>query len=213
MKKEIELDELHIKCLNEMPLIVDVLSSTTNRVCEILSVFNKQATLIVEENLKIGWNIQKNDNETFGPTIFPLMHYDITEKKIGVGTGASACFAIRSQISIVKEVEKKNVNFFSVGLGYYCYDNYDIKFDNSFSFYIFKHSIKPKYGGIINDLKFYEDIKNSLSNYKININHEDNGDNKEMIELYFRDFSKENLLETFSTFKESILIPFLKNLP
>ena len=213
MKKEIELDELDIRCLNEMPLIVDVLSSTSNKVSKILSSLYKESTNIIKENTKNNWNIIHNDAATHSPIIFPLMSDDY-EKVVGVGTEAFAYLTIESLIGVNKMIDNREVNFFHCRIALDCYKNVDNEYENYFSFSINKHNIKKRYNGTINNLKFYETIKKQIANkYEVKIEHEENGDELESIQLFVEDFTNEKIDEAFNTFKELVLLPFLKNLP
>jgi len=190
MKRKIELDELDRKCLEEMPLLLEVLSSTSSKVEKFLATYYKDMKEVIHKTLPKNWKIKEKSKLT----------YDVSISDIVL---VNNYYSICGSIHIEKESEEKEI--FYCGLGYYC-STVDDKY-NCYSFHIENETpTKP--------LKFYEEIEESLQeSNEVVIEHQEKADERELIEIRvnINSFSIDKMEETFRIFKESILIPFLKN--
>jgi hypothetical protein len=204
-KNKIQFDELDLKCLNEMPLILDVLSATGNKVTRLLAPFYAEMNEIVKSNLKPSWKVGE---KSYDCLIYPLTSEN--DNKISIKY-FETYFKIESALMLKKIMRGKQTNYFWAFFGYSCYSS-EGDGENCFYFIISKGELKERLGGKINDLKFYNQIKNKLSEYDILIDHPEKGDDNETITLNIDSLSVEKAQEGFRVFKESILIPFLKTL-
>jgi len=204
-KTKIEFDELDIKCLTEMPLILDVISSTGNKITRLFSPLYSEMNELIKSHLKPNWQI---DKKSYDCQIFPLTFE--TSTRISIKTFEQN-FKIESAIILRKIVKGKEVNYFWAYFGYNCFslegDN-----ENQFFFIVEKGNVKERYGGTNQTLKFYSQIKNKLSDYNIEISHPEKGDDTESIVLIVDNFSIDKIQDGFNTFKQSILTPFLKSI-
>ncbi len=195
MKRKIELDELDRKCLEEMPLILDVISSTANKVNKSLLPYYNDLHQMISTKLKGDWKVQEISSHTYKGEIFG----DIKDKSL----------KIYSSIHIVKDSGGKVVDFFYCQFGYTCENDEGAR--KYFSFWIIKDDLSGKKGSNIQKESFYEELKESLS-YDIDYCHSDKGDETEYIEIKTEEISEEKIETIFEIFKSSILIPFIKKL-
>ena len=204
-KTKITFDELEINCLTEMPLLLDVISSTGNKITRIFEPFQKEMNEIIKTELKPNWEISK---KSFDCLIFPLT--DQEELKINI-TSFDTNLKIECATKLVKIEKGKEVNFFWAYFGYKCF-NEEEESTNIFYFNVTKSNIKERFGGAINELKFYKDIKSKCKDYNIEISHPDIGDELEDIELQITEFSIEKITDGFETYRDNILTPFLQTM-
>lgn len=202
-KTKITFDELEINCLTEMPLILDVISSTGNKITRIFEPFQKEMNEIIKKDLKLNWEISK---KSYDCLIFPLT--DQEENKISIKS-FDTTFKIECATLVSKNDKGKEINFFWAYFGYRC-SNEEEESTNTFYFNITKGNIKERFGGAINELKFYNEIKSKCKDYNIAISHPEKGDEMEDIELQITEFSVEKITDGFETFRDNILSTFLK---
>ena len=202
-KTKITFDELEINCLTEMPLLLDVISSTGNKITRIFEPFQKEMNEIIKKELKPNWEISK---KSYDCLIFPLT--DQEENKISIKS-FDTTFKIESATLLSKIEKGKEINFFWAYFGYKCFIEEE-ESTNTFYFNITKGNIKERFGGAINELKFYNDIKLKCRDYNIEISHPDKGDELEDIELQITEFSIEKITDGFETYRDNILTTFLK---
>jgi|GEM_PF-3013084 len=195
MKRKIELDELDKKCLEEMPLLLDIISSTANKVNKSLLPYYNDLHHIISTKLKGDWVIHENSSYTYKGEILG----DIKDKSL----------QILSSIHIVKDSAGIVVDFFYCQFGYTCGNEEDA--GKYFSFYLLKDDLSGKRGSSIQKESFYKELKESLS-YDIDYCHSDKGDETEYIEIKTVEISEEKIETIFEIFKSSILIPFIKKL-
>lgn len=207
-KNKIQFDELDIKCINQMPLILDAISSTGNKITRVISPFRSELKEFIIPYLKSGWRFsEKSSNLEITPLTSENKTMDI---KI-----LEEYFQIESTMEFSKMSGKKELNFFWICYGYYCFrDNEtDVEGSNYFYFNINRTKLKT-YGGVVNNLKFYDQIKRKIQGDEIEVEvyHPENGDDMEQIELSISNFSVDKIQEGFDVFKRSILTPFLKSI-
>jgi hypothetical protein len=112
---KIQFDELDLKCLNEMPLILDVISSTGNKITKILSPFYSEMNELIKMNLNPNWHVGKKSYECL---IFPLTSQQ-SIGKINIEFLETE-FKIESAINIIKIVKGKEIDSIWVECGYNC---------------------------------------------------------------------------------------------
>lgn len=203
---KIEFDELDLKCLTEMPLILEVISSTGNRVARLFESLYPIMREMIQNDLKSEWRI--NNRASYECKIFPFTR----ENKPAFSIDSfETRLKIESAVSIEKVVNEKVISFFWPYFAYEC-EVSEKESTHAFYFSVEKTDNSEKLGGILNALEFYKKIKTNLKDYKIVIEHPEKGDDHEYIALYVEDFSVEKIKEGFNVFCESILKPFLKSL-
>jgi hypothetical protein len=202
---KIQFDDLDLKCLTEMPLILEVISATGNKLTRLFMPLYSEMNKLIKTNLKSNWEIGK---DSFECRIFPLTSQEGTRLNI---IEFETAFKIESALYLSKKVNGKEVNNFWAYFGYNCCkDEYETA--NYFYFSICKVNLSDKYGGVLQELNFYNKIQSQLTDYTIEIEHRDKGDKREKIELHIDDFSIEKIQDGFNVFKKLMLIPFLKTI-
>ncbi|MGB3948498.1 MAG: hypothetical protein WBM13_10970 [Bacteroidia bacterium] len=210
-KKIVQFDELDLKCLNEMPLIINVMSTTGNKVAKLLSSFYVDMNEFLKDTLNTNSNLEIGI-KSYEFLVLPFISQDIL-KKIKIESFDSV-FQIESGIHLIKKSQDGLTKEFWLRFGYFCcVPEEDEDVDNYFYFSIENENSQEKIGGIINDLFFYEKIKNKLNDYTVVVLHpEKEKDSIEQIYLQIEDFSIKKIQDSYCVFKESILTPFLEKL-
>ena len=211
MKKEIKLNELDIKCLEEMPLILKVLATTGNKLGRILEPITKEVKELIDDKLnqKKGWILSTKIG--YEEKYFPFTSHDGKKPSFEVNELDNS-FRIETAMFIEKKNEEdKIINDFWLIYGYKCLIE-DDKQKNNFYFLLRRDEVK-KNRAPINKYQFYTDIEKVMTeNYEIDIWHPENGFETEWIELSIKEKSVSALMDGYQNFKDLILIPFLKTL-
>lgn len=200
--EKIIFDELDKKCIEELPIIIEVLASTFNKIARLFSIYFKEIEEILTKELKNkkSWEVKKIKENHF----FPFNYY---EEKI---TNLNNSFFIINRIVVTKLVNKNEKNNFIVEIGYLYADIDDEPKSNSFYFSIYKEDWAIKKYGKMYDLSFYENIKNK--NLNIDFWYPDDDYVDEGIEIVCKEVNENKLDQTFETYKTQILKPYLNNL-
>lgn len=207
--KNIEFDELDLKCLNEMPLLIDVLASTGNKVGKLLSNYHNDLKNVLSDTLPKGWSISNSSNskDSYEILYFPITdEYDMPKIKINT---LSSQIRIESCFKIIKEGQKGV--FLWLFFGYLCY-SYEEEIINTFYFSFSKSEIKEKNGGTLNTLDFYKKIEQKITNYDIEILHPEQNDDTESFEISVKDFNIITINDAYKTYLENVVTPILINL-
>ncbi len=203
---KIDFDELDLKCLNDLQIVLDVLSSTGNKIGRIFYPLVDDCDKAIKANLPKKWSIDSNRSYTL--QYFPLTsEYD---KKVSIETLENE-MRIESAFYINKAINKKHVNYLWIFFGYH----FSSSEDETSSYYYFstsKNNITDRYEGIINDNEFYKNISKKNKSFELDIAHPERGDKAEGIDVMVKEHNIEKILSGFDFFKNEILIPTLKNI-
>lgn len=201
--KKIKFDELDLKCIKEMPIIMEVLSSTFNKVGRLITEYAGDSEQVLRKELhsKSGWRIkQEKHKNRFRPLTseWSTMRIDTLENH----------FDIHTIIIMRKMVKNKPTLEFWVELGYY-FNNTENENLNYFYFLLYRWSQFKKFG-FIKEKSFYEKIKKSIKEFPVELSY--STDDEESIEILCKEINVDRIDEAYQIFKNKILIPFIKGL-
>ena len=207
MKNDKGLDELDIKCLQQMPLLLDVLATTINNVSNLTSRFYNELDELLKSKIKSKktWKILIDKDHTYSSRIHP---FDEVFDKITGPSKIDCYLKIESSICVKKIFRNQESSF-------WCFIVYlSNEEENSFSFFFQRKDIATNYGKSFNELEFYKRIETKYEDINFQIEHPENGDKDEFISLvlYEKEFSKNKILEAFTIFKDEIVTPMLDSL-
>lgn len=203
LKSQVLFDELDVKCIEELPIILDVLASTGNKISRIFNPLFNDLTELINSNTPKGWQL---DKRVYQNSFYPLTSGYGRDKIQSLETH----FQIENSFTLVKKKGIKWENYFDIGFGFY----YSKNEENSLAPYYYFNIDKPtseRYQGKINSLSFYKNIEKKVKDYNLDIFHPEKGDEKEFIELYHHLHSVEKIEAAYNIFKSEILMPFLNS--
>lgn len=203
-KKQIELNEIDLKCITEMNLLVDVMSSTLNKIGLILQEYYNDLKPEFN-NLQNNWLV--NEKESFNIRFFPFSYS--TGKKIEI-TELDNYLYIESAFQLQKLNNEKKNDFFWFYFGY-CINN-DSSKDN-YVYFIFNkpHLINKNSESNLYDIDFYKNLIGD-SKYEVQLGDSDDETNYEYIEIVLDEISVDKMNEYYEYYKNKIVIPIIQNL-
>lgn len=201
---KLEFDELDIKCLSELPLILDVLSSTGNKIGRVLKPMIVDCEKTIKSNLPKDWIV--DPNQSYDLLYFPFYN-ETTNKKIRIETLENS-FKVESTFLINKKIDKKEVDYLWIFFGYNFIDTEDDKTDN----FYFSIARETKLRGQINTIEFYKALLKNNPNRKIEVEYSENNTGRESVDVLQNEHNVEELQDTYEFFKKNVLIPTLLNI-
>jgi hypothetical protein len=206
MKKEIELDELDRKCIEELPFLIDILASTGNKIIRLFRHYYEDLRELIESGLPANWQI--DNKSTYKIHSYPLT--DQEDNKITIDI-LDANFKIESAIYINQKIDKKENNYFWIYFGYVA-NNTDDEIINHFYFSVIKQDLKTN-GGPIQKLEFYENLKKNLIEFEIKVNHPNlDNEDTEFFEIQVAQGGITEINNAFKIFNNEVVKPFISNL-
>lgn len=202
-----DFDELDLKCLTELPILLDVLSSTGSKIARIFKPLTEECDEIIKSNMPKNWSL--DSNQSYNLLFFPFYGFS-SQKKITIEALDNA-FKIESAFYICKKVDKKHVNFLWVYFGY-TFSNMEDDSENHYYFSIAKEPAVDKYEGCINSNEFYKNISLKNKSFEIEIEHPERGGTRESIDVKVKEHNIEKIQASFNFFKTEVLIPTLRNI-
>ena len=199
MKSKISFGELDSKCLTELPIILDVLSSTGNKLERIFEPFYNDLFDVINTNKPNEREIETNRKQNI---FYPLN--DISGKIKSL----YPMFMLKNFINLIK---KGDGSSFYLEFGFF-YNRDSEDYPLPVYYFDITKEITKKLNKPFNPLKFYKLIQNNLPNINIRIWHPEQGDYDESVELFVEEHSADKIEDGYVTFKNEILIPFLKAL-
>lgn len=203
-KTKISFDELDLKLLNELPLISEVLTATTNKLTRLFTPIYQKLFETCTKNIPTGWEIDKKQIEN---VIYPFSSTDGREKVISLEN----FFQIKNSIMFVLKDEKKWANFIDIEFGLYYNEDYEENIQPYFYFMIFKNPAQ-KYKGKLYPLRYYENIISKYKEFKFTIKHSENGNDSEQLELVIDISSIDKIIPASEIFIFEILPDYLKGI-
>ena len=195
---EIKFDELDVKFFEDFPLIVDVFTSTINKISHFLQQFHEELLILVSEEItkQKGWNI--NHKEAYNVRHVPFK--GIGKRTFSIEHDLISRYEVFSLIQVAKIEEKTLLNYFNLLIGFY----FEPKEGNKQYIYfsIAKYDIEEKVGGVINTLSFYETLQNEK--FDIEILHPEKGNEIEDFFIRFYELNAVNIEEGFDYYKECL---------
>lgn len=205
--KNIPFDKLDQKIFKELPFLVDVFAAWGNKVSSIFAPMQDEIEVIIEKNIKPKrfWQIKYNKKNVFYP--FTGDEYS-NQTKI---TKLDSIFSIENFFNVAKIIDGKWKNYFMVEFGYW-FETEDITNKESYFYFgLGKGDDYAKFGGEINNKDFYKSIKVKNSKVSIEISHPDIDGEAEYIQLKCSELDIQKINSLYVTFRDKVLIPFLKS--
>lgn len=203
-KAKISFDELDLKLINELPLISEVLTTTTNKLVRLFTPIYQKIFETCNKNIPKGWEIDKKQIEN---VIYPFSSADGREKV----TSLENFFQIKSSITFVLKDDKKWANFIEIQFGLYYNEDYEENKNPYFYFMIYKNPAL-KFQGKLYPLSYYENIKSKYKEFNFTIEHSENGNDSEHIELVIDISSIDKVIPASEIFTFEILPDYLKGI-
>lgn len=203
-KTKITFDELDLKLLTELPLISEVLTTTSNKLVRLFAPIYQKILEVCNKNIPNGWEIDKKQIEN---VIYPFSSADGREKV----TSLENFFQLKSSISLVLKDDKKWANFIEIQFGLYYNEDYEENKSPYFYFLIYKNPAS-KFQGKLYPLSYYESIKTKYKEFNFTIEHSEKGNDSEHIELQIDISSIDKVIPASEIFTFEILPEYLKGI-
>lgn len=203
VNNKVSFDELDLKFLNDLPIIAEVISSTSTKITRVFQPIIGDIHELCNNNIPKGWELDKKKGEN----IFYPFTSEYGKDNINV---LESFFQLKNYLTFVKRSGTKWINYIEVQFGFY----YDESYENNkpyFYFLIYKDS-SEKFGGKNYPLSFYNKIAPKFSEFKCNITHPELGHEYEQIEIEIDISSTEKIYNAYNLFKNEALLPYLNNL-
>lgn len=199
---DITFDELDKKLLKELPLLIDVISSTFNKISIVLDdLFLDLQDHIKKELQGKKWRI----DSAYKPKqiFYPFISSEYTNKtKI---TKLENWFSLEGNILLSVKNNKRWLNYLWIYLGYY----YSTEFEsNEFSFGIERWGDLQKYGGELFNKSFYKKMDENLKKYpkiELHSEHPSEGENSEIYGIYFNKLDTIIIHQNYEIFRKEIV--------
>jgi|ERR1035437_9876223 hypothetical protein len=201
-----EFDELDLKCLSELSIVLDVLSSSGNKIARIFKPLIEECDKTIKSNMPKKWAL--DSNMSYNLCFFPLTTKN--DKKISIETLENA-IRIESAFYIKKLANKKQTNFLWIYFGYYFSESEDENV-NHYYFIIRKDPATGRYEGHINSNEFYKNVIKKNKIFPLNYEHPEKGGKVESFEINVKTHDIDEIREGFDFFKNEIIIPTLNNI-
>lgn len=203
-KATVTLDELDVKCLNELPVILDVLSSTANKLTRIYNPLFDDLLVTLNSNKPASWELRKDCTRG--------IFYPFTNEygKDNIDT-LYAFLSVYYEALLVPQASPGSDSI-SLMMGLY-YDADDEEMKRPCHYFQIWRKIRKK-GFPLNERIFYQGIQERIADEKIHVRiyHPESGDKKEDITLLVYEHNTEVITEAFELFKAEVLLPFLESL-
>lgn len=190
--KRIKLDELDLKFLNELPLIAEVLTSTTSKVNQLFQPFYKRLYEQCSNNKPIGWEIDFKKTE--GGIVYPFFSQDGESKQGSRHTELDNYFQIRSRVTFELKKEKKLLDQIEIACGLYYSTEDDYRVIPYF-FFCIQYLIEIKDGLSHFPLSFYEGFQTKYKELRFDIWHPESQSNLEGMQIFIEVNSIESEIE------------------
>ena len=206
MKHEIRFDELDVKCFEDIPFLVDVLTGTVNRIADSLLPYFHDLEPIISDTIrpKRGWRITETQEKVF----YPLSDEE-SRKKI---RRLQNYLYIRNFFLIEQIIAEKQKNLAVVELGYY-FDAATAEPEHCIYFGCYRGEWEVKQYGPLQDAGFYDRLACDLEHTELRTEHPDREDNEEFAELRVNRLDGDLIGKAYGHFREKILNTYLKALP
>jgi len=202
---DITFDDLDKEFIKQMPLVVDVITSTYNKIGRFFQPYHEDMRELLKKGLgsKRGWNIAKEEKKVFSPLT--------SENKFTKIKQLENYFALNYIFTIEKSYKDKVQNRFYVEMGHY-FDYTKDEECNYFYFNVYRGKEDVRKYEVLNDLKFYKDIKENNDGFKIDIEHPEQDNDYETIEIVIEELNAKKIDQTYKFFKLKIIPAFIGNL-
>lgn len=206
---KISFDKLDKKLIKEMPLLIDVISSTFNKISSVLEVMYDDLENHVSKHIK-GKKWKMTNNGKVKGVFYPFISEEYTNMtKINK---LENYFAYENYVSLTLRKNKKEINFLWLSIGYWY--NPDEKL-NGFYFGLERWGSLDKYGGELFDIKFYDKLENKLknkSNISIERSHPTLDEDDESFAIHFDKLDEKLIQDNYRLFKNEIVNKVLEKL-
>ena len=201
--EKIQFDELDKKCISEISIVSEVLTSTMNKIGRFFLPYHHNLKELIEKDIKSkrGWSIEKKVERELSPFTF----------EPSKAKNLQNCFKINNSISIVKKQKENILNRTYIETGYY-FEITDENIWNYFYFDINRWDWEIKKYGSICELNFFEQIKNNTTKFSVDIQHPELNDDCETIEISCKEVDEKKIDEMYNIYKIQILVPYLSRL-
>ena len=204
VKTEMSFNELDLKLLNELPLISEVITSTSNRLVRLFTPIYLNIFQTCTKNIPKGWEIDKKEIENI---LYPFSSVD-GRTKINL---LENFFWLKSLISLFLKDDKRWANYVQIDFGFY-YDEEDEANNNPYFYFRISKDITLRYGGKLYPLSYYENIQTKYKELNFIIDHPEKGGDSETIELQIDISSVNKIIPASEIFAFEILPVYLKGI-
>lgn len=205
-------DELDKKCIQELPLMVDVISSTFNKIKVLFTPFYDEVKLIVKDELKKkrGWYLAPRD---LGIIFYPFTSEEITN--VSKISNLSNFFGLWGGLEIYSggyAWNRRKGSFYIQFAFEYEVDD-DGKVYLPYSYFAIENFDVKKFGTLSNK-KFYNALIKSIKKSGIESEFEfpDEHSSEEGIWIFCIDFNADKITIAYNNFRDKILLPFIRQL-
>ena len=209
---KITFDKLDKKCIQQLPLMVDVISSTFNKIKSLYAPFYDEVKLIIKDELKQkkSWHLSPRDR---GMIFYPFSKEEVTN--ISKLSTLSSYFCLWGELNIYSgsySWNKRKASFW-VNLVF----EYEID-DNGkeilpYSYFEISNWDIKKFGTLSTE-KFYSTLCKSATknNIKPEFEYQTETDYFESIWIPCKVLDANEITLAYDTFRDKILIPFIRHL-
>ncbi len=203
--EKVVFDKLDVKVIKEMPILIDALAATHNKIARFLDPMYDDLKETVRKKISPhkDWKIVK-DRKLF----CPLTRIYYTTKIVQLENH----FALEYYFEIQKVIKGKTKNHLCFQFGYW-YERKEEKIVNCFYFQITKLDEYETYGGLLADYSFYKKIKSRINkNIHIEIGHPEKNDASESFYIEVSDLNARKISDTYKIFKTVVVLPVVTKL-
>lgn len=198
-RNQIKYDKYDIKVLKELPIIIEAIASTGNKIAQMLDPLYEEllSDLRKRTGQKRNWTVEK-ENKMFLP---------LTSQEYSSMTKIQSLhehFELNYSLRLTKRLRQKKVNEIWIEMGY-IYQ----KGESNSPFFTIYHENVDKYGGTLAKMEYYKALTKKLK--KVDIEHPSEGHEYECIFLYCDTTDFNQSVRTFHLFKNTIVPAFIKN--
>ncbi len=199
-------DKLDVKVIKEMPIIISSLAATGNKIARLFDPLFDDIKVTVEKKISTHrhWKLQHIQK-----LFHPLSSLNYTSQtKISM---LETYFDLEYSFRVTKRIRNKRTNYLWIVFGYW-YELSEQFNKNCFYFQIIKEEDYDRYGGVITDLKFYENLKSKFKNTYVEINHPENGAQWEEFRLECPTLDVKKITDLFKIYKSEVVLPLVSKL-
>lgn len=206
LRDEIQFDQLDKKFFEEFPLIVDVFTSTINKIGQFLQSYYQDLLDLTEQEVSnhSEWSI--SSKETYSKRHKPFTNQGF--KSFLLDGELLPKYELFNYIKIIRGDRKEPINNFYLCCGFY-FDYNEFEAKPSIYFSLTKDNSGEKYGGELAKHSFYETFLNNK--FKMYIIHPDEGYDGEEFCILIQKLDSHEINEAFVYFKEC-LVKYFKNI-
>ncbi len=204
MRNDVEFDDLDIKCLTELPLIMDVIASTVKKIQKRFELYYSDLEDIIKQSLTEEWNIDNKKAYKNRTIPFSASYEASTEIN-----NLEQAFQIRCNLQLKKKIGDNTLCSIRINFGYWM-DYTGKDFSNVFFFMINNETLNKTPYLVVNKLEFYNKIESDYPDYEYDFTHPENDeDDEEYFEIETSEFSLVKIDKMFEVFKNEVIIPTL----